>query len=71
MLSRFDFTRRIAEYFNLNKKLIFPILTKDLNQPAHRPLKSGLITLKAETELGYKPHSIEETFELMKGELNL
>lgn len=71
MLSRFDFTRRIAEYFNLDKKLIFPILTKDLNQPAHRPLKSGLITLKAETELGYKPHSIEETFELMKRELNL
>ena len=71
MLSRFDFTRRIAEYFNLNKKLIFPILTKDLNQPAHRPLKSGLITLKAETELGYKPHSIETTFELMKRELNL
>lgn len=71
MLSRLDFTLRIAEYFSLDKKLIFPILTKDLNQPAHRPLKSGLITLKAETELGYKPHSIETTFELMKKELNL
>lgn len=71
MLSRLDFTLRIAEYFSLDKKLIFPILTKDLNQPAHRPLKSGLITLKAETELGYKPHLIETTFELMKKELNL
>ncbi len=71
MLSRFDFTLRIAEYFCLDKKLIIPILTKDLNQPAHRPLKSGLITLKAETELGYKPHSIETTFGLMKKELNL
>ena len=71
MLSRFDFTLRIAEYFSLNKKLIFPILTKELNQIAHRPLKAGLITLKAETELGYKPHSIETTFELMKKELNL
>lgn len=71
MLSRFDFTLRIAEYFSMDKKLILPILTKDLNQPAPRPLKSGLITLKAETELGYKPHSIETTFGLMKKELNL
>lgn len=71
MLSRFDFTLRIAEYFNLDKQLIIPILTKELNQPAHRPLKSGLITLKAETELGYKPQSLETTFSLMKKELNL
>jgi dTDP-4-dehydrorhamnose reductase len=71
ILSRFDFTLRIAEYFNLDKKLIQPIDTKELNQLAPRPLKSGLITLKAETELGYKPRSIEETFELMKRELNL
>lgn len=71
MLSRFDFTLRIAEYFNLDKKLILPILTKDLNQTAHRPLKSGLIILKAETELGYKPHTIDTTFGLMKKELFL
>ncbi|MBA4406826.1 dTDP-4-dehydrorhamnose reductase [bacterium] len=71
MLSRFDFTLRIAEYFNLDKKLILPILTKDLNQTAHRPLKSGLIILKAETELGYKPHTIDTTFGLMKKELLL
>lgn len=71
ILSRFDFTMRIAEYFNLDKKLIQPIDTKELNQPAPRPLKSGLITLKAETELGYRPHTIEETFELMKKELSL
>ena len=70
-LSRYKFTLRIAEYFNLVKDLIIPILTKDLQQPAPRPLKSGLITLKAETELNYKPHSIEETFLLMKKELNL
>jgi len=71
MLSRFDFTQRIADYFQLEKVLIKPILTKELNQPALRPLKAGLITLKAETELGYKPRKIEETFALMKKELNL
>lgn len=71
ILSRYDFTIKIAEYFHLDKNLIIPVLTKDLNQAAPRPLKSGLIILKAMTELGYKPRSINETFELMKKELDL
>ncbi|HKJ81539.1 MAG TPA: dTDP-4-dehydrorhamnose reductase [Ignavibacteriaceae bacterium] len=70
-LARFEFTEKIADFFKLDKNLIRPILTEELNQPAKRPLKSGLLTLKAETELGYKPHTIEETLALMKRELNL
>ena len=70
-LSRYDFTSRIADFFRLDKTLINEIITSDLKQSAARPLKSGLITLKAETELGYKPHKLEETFQLMKHELNL
>lgn len=69
-LSRYDFTLRIADYFNLDKKLITPITTEELKQPARRPLKSGLIILKAETELGFKPHSIVESLAAMKKELN-
>jgi dTDP-4-dehydrorhamnose reductase len=70
-LSRLDFTFRIADYFNLNKKLIKPITTDELKQPARRPLKSGLLILKAETELGYKPHTINESLAAMKKELDL
>jgi dTDP-4-dehydrorhamnose reductase len=70
-LSRFDFTLRIAEYFNLDKKLILPITTDKLKQPARRPLKSGLLILKAETELGYKPHTISESLAAIKKELDL
>ncbi len=70
-LSRFDFTLRIAEFFNLDKKLITPIKTPELNQPAPRPLKSGLIILKAETELSYCPHSINESLASMKKELSI
>jgi dTDP-4-dehydrorhamnose reductase len=70
-LSRFDFTLRIAEFFNLNKNLISPIITEELKQPARRPLKSGLLILKAETELGYKPHTINESLAAMKKELDL
>ncbi|MDP2303178.1 MAG: dTDP-4-dehydrorhamnose reductase [Ignavibacteria bacterium] len=70
-LSRYDFTLRIADFFNLDKSLIKPIITEELNQASKRPLKSGLITIKAESEIGFKAHSIEETFALMKEELNL
>jgi dTDP-4-dehydrorhamnose reductase len=70
-ISRYDFTLRIADYFNLDKSLITPITTEELNQPAKRPLHSGLITIKAESELEFKPHSIIETLAIMKKELSL
>ncbi len=50
-LSRYDFTILIADYFSLDKSLILKIKTEELNQPARRPLKSGLITIKAQSEL--------------------
>lgn len=71
VLSRYDFTMIIADFFNLDKYLIKKIQTEDLDQPARRPLKSGLITIKAQSELGYKPHSIIQSLELMKRELGL
>ena len=71
VISRLEFTERIAEYFDLNKELISPIKTEELNQPARRPLKSGLITLKAQSEFGYRPMSLEESFELILPILNL
>ncbi|PKL83574.1 MAG: dTDP-4-dehydrorhamnose reductase [Ignavibacteriae bacterium HGW-Ignavibacteriae-3] len=70
-LSRYDFTIRIAKYFGLDEKLIMPILTDELRQPAPRPLKSGLLTLKAETEIGFKPRPIESAFALIKKELDI
>ncbi len=70
-LSRYDFTLLIADFFNLNRDLITSIKTEDLNQPALRPLKSGLITLKAETELGYHPHTLLESLAIMKREFSL
>lgn len=70
-LSRFDFTMKIVDFFYLDKNLVLPITTKELNQVAPRPLKSGLIILKAQTELGYKPHSIDGSLMKMKKELSL
>jgi dTDP-4-dehydrorhamnose reductase len=69
VLSRLDFTYKIADYFGLDKSLIEPILTSDLNQPAPRPLNSGLLNIKAITELNYYPLSIDKTLFLMKRSL--
>jgi len=70
-LSRIEFTYRIADFFRLDKTLITPIVTSELNQAARRPLNSGLYTIKAETELGFVPTSIEMSFQMMKDELGL
>lgn len=70
-ISRYDFTMRICDFFGLNKSQVTAILTPELNQPAKRPLNSGLVTLKAETEFGYSPTPIEETFRFMKEELGM
>ena len=66
LLNRFEFTKKIAKHFSLDFSLVSPILTSELNQPAKRPLKSGLINLKAETELNYKPRKLEECFSIME-----
>ncbi|MBK7105748.1 MAG: dTDP-4-dehydrorhamnose reductase [Ignavibacteriae bacterium] len=65
LLNRFEFTKKIAEFFNLDFSLVEPIITKELNQPALRPLNSGLINLKAETELNYKPKPLNECFKII------
>lgn len=70
-LNRYAFTMRIADFFGLESTLVTPILTADLKQAAKRPLSSGLITLKAETEFGFKPTTIETSFQLMKEALHL
>jgi dTDP-4-dehydrorhamnose reductase len=70
-LNRYDFTMKICEFFNLKKSFVKPILTKELHQPARRPLKGGLVTIKAESELGYQPISIKDSLQLIKKELNL
>ena len=49
ILSRYEFAMKIAKRFNLNTGLISPILTKNLEQLAPRPLNSGL---KADKLLG-------------------
>ncbi len=70
-LTRFEFTMKIVDYFNLDKSLVKPIITADLHQLAARPLKSGLLISKAINELEYNPHSINDALRIMGKELGL
>ncbi len=67
--TRYDFALRLAKTFGLDPGLISPVKTADLHQPAPRPLKSGLITLKAETDLGIKPSNVEEGLIVLKSQI--
>lgn len=69
IISRYDFAMNLCEVFGYNKELVYPILTSELNQPAPRPLKSGLITLKAETELGINFMDSKEGLQVLKYQL--
>ena len=68
-VSRYEFASRLAEVFALDKRLIIPIRTSELQQPAERPMNSSFITLKAETELGLKPLNVTEGLYLLKHQL--
>lgn len=69
--SRYDFTMKLCEVFGFKKEIVKRIKTKELNQPAPRPMKSGLITLKAETELGFKTMDTYEALNLLKYQLGM
>jgi dTDP-4-dehydrorhamnose reductase len=69
IMSRYAFAVETAKVFGLDSSLIQPIETAQLRQPAPRPLKSGLITLKAEVELGFKPSTVEQGLKTLKGQL--
>jgi dTDP-4-dehydrorhamnose reductase len=68
--TRYEFALTLARVFHLDGRLIHPIKTAQLNQPAARPLNSGLLTLKAEVELGFKPSETEQGLTVLKTQLS-
>ncbi len=64
--NRYDFALAIARVFDLRPDLITPVQTEQLNQNAPRPLRAGLVPLKAEAELGIRFSSIAEGLALYR-----
>jgi len=71
LINRHEFALKIAQVYGGDEKLIFPIKTADLHQPAPRPLRSGFVTLKASTELGITTSGVVQGLHLMKRQIRL
>lgn len=54
-LTILEIARTVADVFGLDASLISPAATAELHPGAPRPLDAGLLTLRAESELGYRP----------------
>lgn len=65
-LSIADIAYRVADYFKLDRSLIVPVTTEEMNEATLRPRFSGLSIEKAKCILGYAPHSLEEGMAEMK-----
>lgn len=68
-ISRYGFAVEIAGRFGFDPGLIRRITSDQLPQQAARPMKTGFITLKAETELGLKPLNVSQGVTTLKQEL--
>lgn len=64
-INRFDFTKKIAEAFNLDKDLINPTTSKQFVQKAPRPRDSSLNVNKIEKELGMTMETCDESLNRM------
>lgn len=64
-----DIARKVAEYWNLDQSLIEESTSDIIAQPAKRPPVTGFIILRAQTELGYKPHTLKAGLELLDRQL--
>ena len=70
MITRFEFANRIAEVFGLNAGLIMPTTNAELKSSgkwkAERPSKTGLISLKAQTDLGVRMSNVNDGLRVME-----
>lgn len=68
MVTVFEFSQTIAEHFGHDPELIQPTTTAELHPNTPRPLKAGLLILKAESELGYRPRALAEALDQIKAQ---
>lgn len=59
----------VADYYGLDKSLIKPSKSTDIQQPAKRPPVTGFIIDKAKKDLGYAPHSFTEGIRILEDQM--
>ena len=69
LLTPYGRSIKTADYFHLDKSLIKKADASTFTQAAKRPVRTGFIIKKAESILGYQPHSFEEGISIMAREM--
>lgn len=69
MMSIVELVRRLANYWKADPELVSEITSEALGQRAMRPPVTGFIIMKAQTELGYRPHPLEQGLALVDRQL--
>ena len=65
LLTPYQMAQQVADYFDLDKRLLERVTATTFVQPARRPPRTGLIISKARQELGYVPHTFQEGIRLV------
>lgn len=65
MMPVLEIAKRVAEFWKLDASLIAETDSLSLNQAAKRPPVTGFILTKAQLDLDYKPHSLEQGLALV------
>jgi dTDP-4-dehydrorhamnose reductase len=60
LLTVYDLACQVADVFDLDDSLIHPVSSDYFEDAIDRPPKTGFLILKAESEIGYKPRSLED-----------
>jgi dTDP-4-dehydrorhamnose reductase len=64
-MSIYELVERIANYFGFSTESLKRSSSLNLSQPAKRPPRTGFDLSKAKSELGYSPHTFEQTLDLI------
>ncbi|MCC7303556.1 MAG: NAD(P)-dependent oxidoreductase [Bacteroidia bacterium] len=70
-MSILELVQKVADFWKLDRRLIQPVQTALLNQPAIRPPRTGFILDKARKELGYSPRTFEEGLQVVDQQLSI
>ena len=69
IMSIYEIVETIAKHYGYSIENLNKISTATLNQTAGRPPRTGFILDKSRKELGYNPHSFEESLAIIDEQL--
>lgn len=69
LVSVYELACTAADVFDLDHSLIEPVPSDYFDDAVERPLRTGFIILKAETEIDYDPHALEDGLAELKTDL--